>query len=312
MNSAAPDLCGVLKDWISCLKHGKQSSPHTCEAYQRDICAFITFLNHHYGRVVDLKSISDVSLTDLRSWLAERSHQDYSIRSSRRAVSSLKSFYKFLSQQKGLSNRAISLIRLPRPSQDLPRPLSTEQSFFLFDQILALSSEPWVGARDRALFMLLYGTGLRISEALSLKYSDSQEQGLITITGKGRKQRQVPILPIIHQVILEYLEMCPHAFEAKSPLFRGVSGKVLSAGVAQRQLRFYRQALGLPEKTTPHAFRHSCATDLMSESHDLRGIQELLGHAQLSTTQIYTHLDQNQLMKVFSKAHPRMRSLQES
>lgn len=309
MNKATSDLDSLLKDWEVWLKHGKQSSYHTYTSYHRDVKAFTSFLAQHYGQDVDLNCIARISLADFRSWLAERMRSGYHTRSTRRALSALKSFYKFLSLQRNISNEAISLVRLPKPGQYLPRPLSVEQSLVLFEQILSLASKPWIGARDRALFMLLYGTGLRISEALGLRFGDWNQGGFITVTGKGRKQRQVPILPTVAEAMSAYLENCPYPLGSQSPLFVGVSGRPLSPGVVQRQLRFYRQALGLPEKTTPHTFRHSCATSLMNESHDLRGIQELLGHAKLSTTQIYTHLENNQLMKVFSRTHPRMKAL---
>ncbi|MEI8295939.1 MAG: tyrosine-type recombinase/integrase, partial [Alphaproteobacteria bacterium] len=193
-----------------------------------------------------------------------------------------------------------------RLKQTLPRTLTSQQTLSLLKEIPDLNATAWVGARDCALFTLIYGTGLRIAEALSLRRGDWTAQEMITITGKGRKQRVVPLLPIIHEAMAAYLKVCPHVLTAESPLFVGVSGKPLHAGVAQRALRVYAQALGLPEKTTPHALRHACATHLMVNSHDLRGIQELLGHAQLSSTQIYTHLDHQSLLDTFGTFHPRM------
>jgi integrase/recombinase XerC len=302
----AEDIQDNLKDWLNWLQHGRHVSPHTLTAYQRDLSAFLSFLSKHQGQQITLPTLEHIALSDFRAWLADLARQDYDARSSRRALSALHNFYRFLSQHKALTNTEIGLVRMPRLKQTLPRALTIPQTLSLLTEIPALNPTPWIGARDCALFTLIYGTGLRIAEALSLRYGDWLPRETLTIMGKGRKQRVVPLLPIIHEAMAVYLKACPHILTAASPLFVGASGKPLHASVAQRHLRTYRQALGLPEKTTPHALRHSCATHLMINSHDLRGIQELLGHAQLSSTQIYTHLDHQQLLETFTAAHPRM------
>ena len=190
----------------------------------------------------------------------------------------------------------------------MPRPLSVEQAESLLSDIEGYASEMWVGLRDRALFTLLYATGMRISEALSLKGDIITAKDHIAVCGKGGKTRIVPLISTVHEAISEYVQACPYPITVSTFLFLGVKGKVLSATVAQLSLRRYRQSVGLPASVTPHALRHTCASHLMQESADLRGIQELLGHASLSSTQIYTHIDQRQLLQTFTKAHPRSRS----
>lgn len=302
----ASNIQATVTDWLNWLKHGKQVSPHTLTAYQRDLTAFLSFLHQYLGHQVTQATLQHLSLNDFRAWLAELARKNYDARSSRRALSALRNFFRFLSQHKDITNTEIRLVRLPRLKKTLPRALTIPQALSLLAEIPSVNATPWIGMRDRALFTLIYGTGLRIAEALSLRYGDWQAQETLTVTGKGRKQRVVPLLPVIYEAMTAYLKMCPYSLTPESPLFIGASGKPLHAGVAQRQMRLYRQTLGLPEKTTPHALRHSCATHLMISSHDLRGIQELLGHAQLSSTQIYTHLDHEQLLETFTAAHPRM------
>jgi len=302
----ANDTQATVAEWLDWLKHGKQVSPHTLTAYQRDLTAFLSFLQFYLGQQITPITLQTLALNDFRAWLAELARQNYDARSSRRALSALRNFFRFLSHHKGITNAEIRLLRMPRLKKTLPRALTIPQTLSLLTDIPTVTPTPWIGARDRALFTLIYGTGLRIAEALSLHYRDWQGQETLTVTGKGRKQRVVPLLPVIHEAMTVYLNLCPYTLAATSPLFIGTSGKPLHASVAQRQMRFYRQTLGLPEKTTPHALRHSCATHLMISSHDLRGIQELLGHAQLSSTQIYTHLDHEQLLETFAAVHPRM------
>jgi integrase/recombinase XerC len=311
MKRHTSDTQATLTDWLNWLKHGRHVSPHTLTAYQRDLTAFLTFLQSYLGQPVTLTILQHLCLGDFRAWLAELARQDYDARSSRRTLSAVRNFFQFLSQHKNITNTEVRLVRMPRLKKTLPRALTVPQTLTLLAEIPTVCITPWIGARDRALFTLIYGTGLRIAEALSLRYGDWQGQETLTVTGKGRKQRVVPLLPIIHEAMIAYLKVCPYTLTSESPLFRGASGKPLHASVAQRQLRLYRQLLGLPEKTTPHALRHSCATHLMISSHDLRGIQELLGHAQLSSTQIYTHLDHEQLLETFTAAHPRIQGEKE-
>ena len=203
-------------------------------------------------------------------------------------------------------NTALDSIRAPRVKVGLPRPLSVIQAKSLVDDIEDMNDEPWIGARNRALFTLIYSCGLRLGEALSLSRKQAPlETDTLLIQGKGKRERMVPILPIMNQTLQEYLRLCPYVMGPDGPLFLGAKGGRLHAGIAQKTMRDYRRAIGLPETATPHSLRHSCATHLMNASGDLRGIQELLGHASLSTTQVYTDVDTARLMKVYQSAHPR-------
>ncbi|WP_038462616.1 tyrosine recombinase XerC [Candidatus Odyssella acanthamoebae] len=297
----------VLK-WVNYLTTVKRYSPHTITAYSQDLRQFLSFLQDYKGAPVTLQMIKELTLKELRAWLSARLSTGFSPRSTARALSTCRSFFKFLSRNYQCELSVISLLESPRIKQNLPRPLSLEQAESLLLEIDGYASETWVGLRDRALFTLLYATGMRISEALSLKGDVVTAGDHIAIRGKGGKTRMVPLMPVVHEAISKYVQSCPYPITASTFLFLGVKGKVLSATVAQLSLRRYRQSVGLPASVTPHALRHTCATHLMQESSDLRGIQELLGHASLSSTQIYTQIDQRQLLQAFTKAHPRSRS----
>ncbi|MBW8309091.1 MAG: tyrosine recombinase XerC [Candidatus Paracaedibacteraceae bacterium] len=299
---------GIVLKWASYLRTVKRYSPHTMTAYNQDLRQFFTFLQKYKGGAVTLHMLKELTLKELRSWLSDRLAMGFSPRSTARALSTCRSFFKFLSRAYQYDFSVISLLESPRIKQTLPRPLSVAQAKSLLSEIDGYASEPWVGLRDCALFTLLYATGMRISEALSLKGEEAAAQDHIAVCGKGGKTRIVPLIPVVHEAISAYVQACPYPITASTFLFLGVKGKVLSATVAQLALRRYRQSVGLPASVTPHALRHTCATHLMQESSDLRGIQELLGHASLSSTQIYTHIDQRQLLQTFTKAHPRSRS----
>lgn len=297
------DLSTTIQNWTLWLEHSRQVSSHTHEAYHQDLKKFLTFLTQHFNESPTLETLQGLSLQDLRGWLASLNQKNYDTLTIRRSVAGVRNFYRYLFKEIGLDNTAIKLLRLPKRKLSLPKPLSENDVTSLLSETSILDRDPWVMARDKALFMLIYATGLRISEALSLKPKDLG--AVLIITGKGNKQRRVPLIPQVLHTIQDYVKSCPFSLDGTDLLFRGVSGKPLNPGVAQRQLRTYRNLLGLPESTTPHALRHTFATHLMANSQDLRGIQELLGHANLSTTQIYTQVETQQLLKTYNAAHPR-------
>ena len=291
--------------WLDYLAKICRLSQHTISAYQTDLRMFCRFFAKHKGETVSLEILEQATVTEYRAWLAERQQQGVSHRSLARAVSALKSLLRFLIERQYIRSSCIDLLKLPKLGKTLPKPISADEALQLLDEIVSVSDESWIGLRDRALFTLLYSCGLRISEALGLRYGDVVGQRQLQIMGKGRKQRVVPILPVVRQTIADYVAACPHSISPASLLFLGSRGGVLNPGVAQKHLRQYRHLAGLPETATPHALRHSCATHLMAGSHNIRAVQELLGHESLSTTQIYTELQTEQLFEVYEKAHPR-------
>lgn len=297
------ELAALIAEWESWLGEIKRASRHTIVSYRHDLRHFCAFLSGHLGGKVGLKELEALEPSDARGWLASRLH-DFEPASTARALSTLKSFFRWLDKQEKIKNDAIFHIRSPRLKKSMPKALGEEQSQAALAGIGSQHTEDWINKRDLALLTLIYGCGLRISEALSVCLKDIAGDAL-TITGKGNKQRQVPVLPVIKAAIAEYIAACPYTLEKDAPLFLGARGKKLDAAIFQRELKKLRQALGLPESTTPHAFRHSFATDLLSAGGDLRSIQELLGHASLSTTQRYTKVDAKRLMEAYKDAHPR-------
>ena len=300
---ASDELGALVREWESWLRDIKRSSKYTIVSYRTDLGQFLGFLSNHTGGKVSLKTLEKLEARDIRAWLASRL-DDFEAASTARALSSVKSFFRWLEKQNKLKNEAVFHIRSAKLKKPLPKALAEEQSASALAGIGEQQKEEWVGKRNLALLTLIYGCGLRIGEALSLRYKDKPGEALV-ITGKGNKQRVVPVLPVVQAAIEDYLASCPYSFEPDSPLFLGARGKALNAAIFQRELRILRRALGLPESTTPHAFRHSFATHLLSAGGDLRSIQELLGHASLSTTQRYTHVDKHRLLKAYKNAHPR-------
>lgn len=300
----ATDLLRLTHDWENWLSQVKRASPHTVVSYQNDLGHFITFLSGHLGGRVGINALSALEARDIRAWLAARSGE-FEATSTARALSTVKSFFRYLEKQGKIKNAAIFHIRSPKLKKSLPKALGEEQAQAALDTIGTQHGEEWVNKRDLALLVLIYGCGLRISEALSLRHKDIPTGDSLTITGKGNKQRMVPVLPVIKEAIGDYLSHCPYAFTPTSPLFLGKRGKALDPAIFQLQLRKLRVSLNLPESATPHAFRHSFATHLLSGGGDLRSIQELLGHASLSTTQRYTHVDRERLLTAYKNAHPR-------
>jgi integrase/recombinase XerC len=304
--SAAEDLAARFNDWVHFLEHEKRFSRHTLRAYTQDLLYFFEFLTQYLGKPPSLNALGDASVRDFRSWLARRAADGAGNATRARQLSSLRSFLKWLDKQGHLHNPAIKSIRTPKQKHRLPRSLPAPQAKELAMSAESIpSQEPWVMHRDRALFTLLYGCGLRIDEALQLNYGTRPQNGEVRVMGKGSRERLVPVLPIVEQMIADYISHCPKTFEKDTPLFLGSMGGRLNQGVAQRQLRIIRKSMGLPESLTPHALRHSFATHILVNGGNLRIIQELLGHASLKTTQRYTDFDNAQLLEVYKRSHPR-------
>ena len=308
--SAAPDLQQVFGLWVMYLTHEKRFSRHTLRAYLSDIHEFCDFLTAHLARPPSLHDLGEASIRDFRSWLAKRTGEGAGAATRARGLASLRNFMKWMDKNGHLHNAALGRIRTPKLPKKLPRAIPPAQAMTLVENagMLAPEDAEWVGLRDCALFMLLYGCGLRIDEALQLNYGTRPHSGEVRVMGKGRKERLVPVLPIVEKTIETYVAGAPVAWEKDTPLFLGERGKRMHQGVAQKRLRDLRRALGLPETLTPHALRHSFATHILAGGVNLRVIQELLGHASVTTTQRYTDYDNAQLMEIYNKAHPRARS----
>jgi len=302
-----PALLRAIDDWRAWLEVERNCSPNTLDGYGRDLAAFLNYLAAHAGHAPGLPDIQVLEASDFRGYLAMRANQGVSRASTARAMSSLRGFFKFLDRRSLAHNAAITSVRTPKLPRSVPKRLSVAEAQEALEATLDTHDEPWLAMRDRALFTLLYGGGLRIGEALSLNVGDVPGGDAMVITGKGNKQRVVPLLPVIVERIAAYLENCPHKLGPGDPLFVGARGARLNPGVVQRQMRKIRIFLGLPETATPHALRHSFATHLLAGGGDLRTIQELLGHESLSTTQRYTEVDTARLQEVYRDAHPRAR-----
>jgi integrase/recombinase XerC len=306
--AVAPNLAKAVSHWQDWLSGEKRASKHTVDGYGRDLAAFCTFLIGHLGGEADLAALMALGPADIRAFLAARQQDGLSRSSMARQMSTLRGFFHFLDSHDYGHNPAIGAVKAPRPPKSVPKALSADAAMETLDQAALLQDEPWLAARDVALFTLLYGCGLRLGEALAMTGRDQPKSDAMVITGKGRKQRLVPVLPLVRQAIADYVGQCPFAIGADDPLFVGARGKVLNPGVVQRQMRKMRPLLGLPDSATPHALRHSFATHLLAGGGDLRTIQELLGHATLSTTQRYTKVDAERLTRAYRDAHPRARN----
>ncbi|MFN7038001.1 MAG: tyrosine recombinase XerC [Alphaproteobacteria bacterium] len=298
------ELNEFYNKWLEYLTNERKYSNHTLIAYKTDFQSFIKFFNLHSGEIVDLTNLDKIDASNLRAWLSFRKEENYTNSSSRRALSTIRSFFKYLQKNTNFSNLTIFNIKSPKLGEILPKALVEEDSLAAIQLISSISTIDWIGERDRALLMVIYGCGLRISEALAITKSQIKDN-YITIKGKGKKERIVPVIELVKDSINKYLTICPYKIEDKEPIFIGAQGKPLNAGVFQRQIRRLRNSIGLREETTPHAFRHSFATHILSSGADLRSIQELLGHESLSTTQRYTKIDHTRLFEVYKSAHPR-------
>ena len=302
----APEAAKTVMAWLAYFRTERRSSAHTIEAYGRDIGQFMAFLSQHLGGAPTLSDLAGLTPSDFRAFLARRRNQGSGSRTLARQLSAIRSYFRFLERRNILSNAALSVLRAPKIPHGVPKPLSAASARDLVkaDTLSGEETPAWVRARDAAVLTLLYGCGLRISEALSLTPQAAQFDPL-TILGKGGKTRIVPVLPAARQAIDAYLKLCPFALDRRAPMFRGVKGGPLNARNIQLLIAKLRGALGLADTATPHALRHSFATHLLASGADLRTIQELLGHASLSTTQVYTEINTAHLLEQYSKAHPR-------
>lgn len=283
----------------------RRAAALTVEAYGADIAGFLGFLTRHLGGEPDLAALAELRQADLRAWLAAEAAAGASNATRARRLSAVRSFYRFLARRHGVDNPALQLIATPRAKPPVPRALTADNAREVAEDIGEMSDAAAMQARDTALFTLLYGCGLRIAEALALNVGDVPgPDGALRVVGKGNKERIVPLLPAVRQAIAAWVALHPHR-QSDSPLFVGARGSRLDPGVAQRTLRNFRRLHGLPEHATPHALRHSFATHLLAGGADVRSIQELLGHASLSTTQRYTSVDEARLLEVWRKSHPR-------
>ena len=307
-SNASPDVAAEITRWIAHLGAERRMSAKTLDSYRRDVSQFLVFLADHLGGVPTLKRLAKLAPADVRAFMAARRRQGIGNRSLMRALAGTRSFARFLERNGKGKVAALTAVHSPKLPKSLPKPLSVSAAKQITETSLRKGEtrEPWVIARDAAVFALLYGSGLRISEALSLKRNDMRaDSDAVTVTGKGNKTRMVPVLPQVANAVADYVALCPFELPSDSALFVGARGRRLSPRIVQLAMARLRGALGLSENATPHALRHSFATHLLARGGDLRAIQELLGHASLSTTQIYTAVDAERLMEVYANAHPR-------
>ena len=301
------DLHKAIANWHRRLAHEERVSPHTLAAYMLDLRQMLSFLAEHEATTVSLDHLAELDVRDMRSFMAARRSKGVEGRSLLRSLSGVRHFFAFLEAQGHAKSEALNLLSPPPAKKTLPRPVAADDVLRLINLALTTPKQAWIGQRDAGLLTLLYGAGLRISEALSLRARDwpeQPEQGL-RVNGKGNRMRDVPLLAMTHDAITAYMQAAPFDFSDDEMIFRGTRGGPLSPRQAQMMLAGLRRQLDLPKSVTPHALRHSFATHLLAAGGDLRTIQELLGHAQLSSTQIYTEVDANALMAVYEKAHPR-------
>lgn len=305
MSLISPAARDALQAWLDGQRALNGASQNTIDAYARDLGEFLSFITLHKGEAQGLKPLMKLTVSDMRSWMAQARAQGLSPRSMARKLSAVKSFFRWLSEREGAEISAVLAARAPKFQRKLPRPLAEDAARAMIDTVELQSLTPWVAARDMAVVTLLYGCGLRISEALGLNGRDAPLPDTLRIIGKGGKERVIPVIAPAQAAVERYLALCPWPREADAPLFRGMRGGRLSPRAVQKAVAQARMQLGLPASATPHAMRHSFATHLLGAGGDLRAIQELLGHASLSTTQAYTSVDQARLMEVYDKAHPK-------
>ncbi len=303
------NLAELIIQWRVELSNLNRST-HTVKAYLQDFFDFKNFYEDYHNKPLLMEEFTIITPQDIRAWLLHQRKQQKNTRSVIRSLAGLRNFANFLLQQKLVNDHAFLHAKSPKSQKTLPRPVSIDQALEITRGIQDMANTPWVGLRNQALMQLLYNTGMRISEALNLNQKNLLGEKFITVIGKGQKTRQVPIINSVRDQIVIYLKAQPFANDPDSPLFYGEKGKRLQAALAQKALRDFRRMHGLPESLTPHALRHSCATHLMQSSHDLRGIQELLGHASLSSTQVYTQIDEFSMMKTYKSAHPRAKKIE--
>ena len=307
--ATSPDVAAEVSRWLGYLGAERRMSGKTLEAYGRDVGQFLGFLAEHMGSPPSLRQLAKLTPADVRAFMAARRGGGAGSRTLMRGLAGARSFVRFLERNGKGKVGALAAVRAPKLPRSLPKPLAIKDAKRMTDTDLrGETREPWINARDAAVLGLLYGSGLRIAEALSLKRKDAPVLGIgdsLTVTGKGNKTRMVPVLPQVTKLIADYVALCPLDLPPDGPLFAGTRGGPLSARVVQLAMAHLRGALGLSDSATPHALRHSFATHLLARGGDLRAIQELLGHASLSTTQIYTAVDSERLLEVYTSAHPR-------
>ncbi|WP_126976915.1 tyrosine recombinase XerC [Frigidibacter oleivorans] len=303
----APAARDALEGWLTHLRALDGAAEKTVAAYGADVTGFLTFLAHHWGGPPGLGPLAAIGPADLRAWMAAERAGGVAARSLARKLSAVRSFYRWLSDRQGFDATTVLSARSPRYRRPLPRPLAPEAATAMVAAVEDQAAEPWIAARDAAVLVLLWGCGLRISEALALTGAEAPLPEVLRIRGKGGKERIVPVLPAARHAVEEYRRLCPFPPDRAGPLFRGQRGGALNPRMVALAMERARARLGLPATATPHALRHSFATHLLSAGGDLRAIQELLGHASLSTTQAYTAVDAARLMEVYDAAHPRAR-----
>ena len=303
---AAEDLSAAVGAWLGYMAHELGRADNTLVAYERDLRQLLAWLERDLGRAPALADLARIDARQLRGFLASRRQAKVGSRSLARSLSGLRTFFRWLEREDVARNRAIREVARPRVGHGIPKPLSVEKAAAVVDGGMAAELD-WIAARDAAVLLLLYGSGLRISEALGIarREAPTGERQVLRVVGKGGKERLVPVLPVTQAAVSRYLALCPYSLAPDGPLFLGAKGGPLSPRIVQLLMERMRGALGLPDTATPHALRHSFATHLLSAGADLRQIQELLGHASLSTTQVYTEVDRDRLLAVYDKAHPR-------
>ncbi len=310
---AAADAWAALQAWLRHLATERGYTGNTLEAYERDVRQLFVFLLEHLKHPASLGDLNRLTPQDVRAFMAARRADGACSRSLSRSISALRSFFRFLERAKLLQNRAVLAVALPKVPLSVPKPLTIPKTQTVLDEsndAYKRGQPKWIGARDHAVLVLLYGAGLRVSEAIGIARRDAPlpPRDILRVRGKGGKERVVPVLPAIQTAVERYLALCPFHLTSEGPLFVGAKGGRLSPRILQLLIARMREALGLPETATPHALRHSFATHLLGNGADLRSIQELLGHASLSTTQIYTEVDREALLRIYDRAHPRAKS----
>jgi len=305
--AATDDLRAAIGLWVAWLTGERRASPHTVAAYGRDLALFLDFVTEHVGELPSLGAFDRLSPADFRAYLARRVQRHADRGSLARGLSVLRGFVRFLHRRGLASTSALAALRSPRLRASVPKPLTVDDATAAVYIVGDFATGGWQGKRDIAILTLLYGCGLRLSEALGLRRGEAPLSEMLVVTGKAQKQRLLPVLPAVRAAVADYLAACPHALETDGPLFVGARGGPLNPRIVQRQMEAVRGHLGLPESATPHALRHSFATHLLGAGGDLRAIQELLGHASLSTTQRYTAVETERLLAIYDAAHPRAR-----
>ncbi|CUX79651.1 MAG: integrase/recombinase XerC [Roseibaca calidilacus] len=303
----APALGDALTRFLQRKQSLDGASANTIAAYATDLRGFLGFMAQHLGGLDSPRALGGITQSDMRAWMADARGQDLSARALARKLSAVRGFARFIADDTGIDISAILATRAPKHARALPRPLSAADAREVLDRVALQTCAEWAGLRDMAVVTLLYGCGLRVSEALSLTGRDAPLPEVLRISGKGGRERLVPVLPVARRAVDAYLRACPHAQAPDLPLFRAMRGGALDRRHVARVMEATRLQLGLPASATPHALRHSFATHLLAKGGDLRAIQELLGHASLRSTQVYTAVDTTRLMDVYERAHPRAR-----